>query len=106
MRPHKSLYKITVFMRPTPFYFFLYLPPGARKPKRTTYRMTIEDAAVRLPGAWPDELSKEIRNLPDDTDLVNGGLGFLATPAPMGAPETKKPPPPEGGGGVSGPGKT
>lgn len=51
-------------MRPTPFYFFFHLPPGAKKPKRTTYRMTIEDAAVRLPGAWPDELSKEIRNLP------------------------------------------
>lgn len=68
-------------MRPTPFYFFFYLPPGAKKPKRTTYRMTIEEAAVRLPGAWPDKLSREIRNLPDDGDLVNGGMGFLATGA-------------------------
>lgn len=68
-------------MRPTPFYFFFHLAPGAKKPQRTTYRMTIETAAERLPGAWPDELSKEIRNLPDDGDLVNGGMGFLATAA-------------------------
>lgn len=81
--------------RPTPFYFFLYLPPGAKKPKRTTYRMTIEDAAVRLPGAWPDELSKEIRNLPDDDDRVNGGLGFLATSAPGFKPWAARTAPPD-----------
>lgn len=82
-------------MRPTPFYFFFHLPPGAKKPKRTTYRMTIEDAAVRLPGAWPDELSKEIRNLPDDGDLVNGGMGFLATGAPGFTPWAAHRPPPD-----------
>lgn len=69
-------------MRPTPFYFFEHTPPGARRPKRTTYRMTIEDAAERLPGAEPLEWSKEVRNLPDDADRVNGGLGFLAAAAP------------------------
>ena len=69
-------------MRPAAFYFFEYTPPGAKRPKRTTYRMTIEDAAQRLPGAVPVEWSKEIRNLPDDGDVVNGGLGFLATAAP------------------------
>lgn len=68
-------------MRPTPFYFFEYLPEGGKKPKRTTYRMTIEDAAQRLPGAVPVEWTKEIRNLPDDNDLVNGGMGFLAAAA-------------------------
>lgn len=82
-------------MKPTPFYFFLYLPPGAKKPKRTTYRMTIEQAAERLPGSVPDELSKEIRNLPDDSDLVNGGLGFLATPAPGFKPGAARTAPPD-----------
>ncbi|MFN7725188.1 MAG: hypothetical protein ACK5QH_08975 [Rubrivivax sp.] len=69
-------------MRPTPFYLFEYTLPGAQRPKRTTYRMTIEEAAERYPGAVPIEWSREIRNLPDDDDRVNGGLGFLATPAP------------------------
>jgi hypothetical protein len=55
-------------MKPTPFYFFEYLPPGAKKPKRTTYRMTIEDAAQRLAGAVPVLSTEEIRNLPEDAD--------------------------------------
>ncbi len=80
-------------MRPTPFYFFEYTPPGARRPKRTTYRMTIEEAAVRLPGAVPIESTREIRPLPDDADLVNAGLGFLATPAPGFEPPNEKKPP-------------
>lgn len=82
-------------MRPTPFYFFEYTPPGAKKPKRTTYRMTIEDAAKRLPGAVPVEWTKEIRNLPDDEDRVNGGLGFLATAAPGFKPWPARAAPPD-----------
>lgn len=87
-------------MRPTPFYFFEHTPPGARKPVRTTYRMTIEQAAERLPGWTPVEWTKEIRNLPDDGDLVNGGMGFLATKAQGFTPwAAHKPPldPPPGG---------
>ena len=82
-------------MRPTPFYFFEYTTPGARRPKRTTYRMTIEDAAQRLPGAVPVEWSKEIRNLPDDGDVVNGGLGFLTTAAPGFKPWAAQPASPD-----------
>jgi hypothetical protein len=89
-------------MRPTAFYFFEYVPPGAKKPKVTTYRMTIEEAADRLPGAVPVEWSKEIRNLPEPGDTINGGLGFLARPAPaeLDAQKEKAPPPgtrPSGG---------
>jgi hypothetical protein len=60
-------------MRPTPFYFFEYLPEGAKKPKRTTYRMTVEEAAERLPGAVPIEWTKEIRNLPGPGEWLGPG---------------------------------
>lgn len=59
-------------MRPTPFYFFEYLPPGAKKPKRTTYRMTVEDAAERFPGATPITSTREIRNLPEPGEWLGG----------------------------------
>lgn len=59
-------------MKPTAFYFFEHTPPGARRPKRTTYRMTIKDAAARVPGAIPLEWSKEMRNLPENEDELAG----------------------------------
>ncbi len=83
-------------MRPTAFYFFEYTPPGAKRSKITTYRMTIEEAAERLPGAVPVEWSKEIRNLPDPGDTINGGLGFLARPAPTESDAQKEKAPPPG----------
>lgn len=67
-------------MRPTPFYLFEYTLPGATKPKRTTYRMTIENAAKRFPGAVPLQTTKEMRNLPDDPANVHGGLVFAVAP--------------------------
>lgn len=84
-------------MRPVAFYLFEHTPPGARRPKRTTYRMTIEEAAERLPGAVPLEWSKEVRQLPEGDDLVSGGFGFLATSATgfvPTSPQTQKAPSP------------
>lgn len=74
-------------MKPTPFYFFEYLPAGAKKPKRTTYRMTIEDAAQRLPGAVPIESTKEIRDLPEGNEWLGPGSHsrFMQPPAPAAA---------------------
>lgn len=40
--------------------------------KPTAYRMTIEAADERMPGAVPLEWSKEIRNLPENEDELAG----------------------------------
>jgi hypothetical protein len=55
-------------MIPTAFYIFQYPQPGAKKLQRTTYRMTIETAAERFPGAMPIEYTREMRNLPENDD--------------------------------------
>jgi len=53
-------------------FFRFWLPPNARskKPHLPTYRMTVEDAAERFPGAKPDPMSREVRNRPADTALT------------------------------------
>lgn len=53
-------------MKPTNFYFFSYPVEGRKRPAVTTYRMTIETAAERLPpGHEPVPWSLEVRNLPE-----------------------------------------
>ena len=66
-------------MKPTNFYFFSYPVEGKRRPVMTTYRMTVETAAERLPpGHEPVLSSLEVRNLPENEaemrDLQTGCL--------------------------------
>jgi hypothetical protein len=55
-------------MRQVEFFRWVYndLETGARK--RTTYRMSREDAEQRFPGAEPIEGTREVRNLPESPD--------------------------------------
>jgi hypothetical protein len=48
-------------------FFRFWLPPNAwnKKPYLSTYRMTVEEAAQRFPGAKPDPLTREVRNCPE-----------------------------------------
>lgn len=53
-------------MKVAEFYNFT-LPPDAwnKKPHLSRWKMTMEEAAARYPGAVPDLLSKEVRRLPE-----------------------------------------
>ncbi len=39
-------------MRPEHFYYFRYPMPGKKKPVKSTYRMTLQTAAQRLPPGY------------------------------------------------------
>jgi hypothetical protein len=55
-------------MKPTEFYKWFVTAPETGARKRTTYRMTREDAEERFPGAEPDLDTLEVRNLPESPD--------------------------------------
>lgn len=48
-------------------FFFWWLPPDAwsKKPRRSSWKMTREEAAKRYPGAEPDLSSREVRECPE-----------------------------------------
>jgi hypothetical protein len=52
-------------MRQVEFWRWAYTDPETGARKRTTYRMSREDAEQRFPGAEPIEGTREVRNLPD-----------------------------------------
>jgi hypothetical protein len=58
-------------MKQVEFYFFT-LPPDAwnKKPRRSGWKMSLEEAAKRHPGAVPELLTKEVRNLPETPEEV------------------------------------
>jgi hypothetical protein len=58
-------------MIPTEFFRWWVTDPETGAVKRTTYRMTREDAEQRFPGAEPDPLTREVRNLPESPDEWN-----------------------------------
>lgn len=66
-------------MKPTNFYFFSYPVEGKKRPAVTTYRMTVEEAAKRLPpGHEPVPWSLEVRNMPEtDKELMGMSAGCL-----------------------------
>jgi len=68
-------------MKATEFYFFSYPVEGRKKPATTTYRMTIEQAAERLPpGHEPILSSREVRQCPETMDeryAMGGGALYV-----------------------------
>jgi hypothetical protein len=71
-------------MKQTEFFTFI-LPPNAwsKRPYRSRWKMTREDAAKRYPGAEPDLLSREVRDCPETPEelkaIDSGALHTAAT---------------------------
>lgn len=77
--------------------FFWLLPPRkpGGKPRRTTYRLTREEAAERFPGATPALSTLQVRQVygtRDEAQAAGGNIGAGIVAAGGGA--TKKPPGP------------
>ena len=52
-------------MKPVEFFFWIYVDPESGALRRTPCRMDREEAARRFPGAVPDPLTREVRQLPE-----------------------------------------
>ena len=71
-------------MKSTEFFTFI-LPPSvwSKRPYRSTWKMTMADAAKRYPGAEPDLLSREVRDCPETPEelkaIDSGALHTAAT---------------------------
>jgi hypothetical protein len=52
-------------LKPTEFYKWFVTDPETGARKRTTYRMSREDAEQRFPVAEPDPTTREVHNLPE-----------------------------------------
>ena len=52
-------------MKTTEMFWWWIVDPRAGKRRKTTYRLTREDAERQFPGAEPDLLSVEVRMLPE-----------------------------------------
>jgi hypothetical protein len=58
-------------IKPTEFYKWWVTDPETGARIRTTYRMDRKTALERFPGAQPDPLTREVRNLPESPDEWN-----------------------------------
>jgi hypothetical protein len=52
-------------MKPTEFYKWCVTDPETGARSRTAYHMDRETALERFPGAEPDPMTREVRNLPE-----------------------------------------
>jgi hypothetical protein len=52
-------------MKNVDFYFWMIPQPRPKKPRRSAWRMTLEEGRERYPGCYPDFTSKEVRRLPE-----------------------------------------
>jgi hypothetical protein len=76
-------------MRKVEFFNFM-LPPSAwsKKPYPSRFKMTIEDAAKRHPGAPPILSTRQVRNIPETPAELSAGTG--STPPMPGSAAWKE----------------
>lgn len=61
-------------MKEVEVFCFCQPPVGnQRKPRRTRWKMTIEEGKKRFPEGWPDLLSREVRRLPSTQAELDAG---------------------------------